>query len=84
MDTAKDQNKLLNSIRDFWPIILFLVSLIILGVRFEGRLNAVEQRLSMVETKAEQNSVFNNDVRAQLAEIKVTLQFIKQALTDKP
>lgn len=72
----------LQFLRDNWVILAFMVGIIVSWTQFQGRVAALEVDVARHDSTIDQNSSTVNTLIADIREIKVSLEFIKDQLAD--
>lgn len=77
MTPIHKMNEALKSLKDYWFIIVFIGTIIVGWVQFDARITANEKDIGVLQAQV---AVQNNTLvtlQTNLAEIKTTLEFIK-------
>ena len=82
--TEKPSKNALEVIKENWFIVLFIGGMVLTWGRFEFKVNNQETRLAEVESSQKAADSSYVDLRVQLAEIKVSLDYIKDKVAAKP
>jgi uncharacterized coiled-coil protein SlyX len=73
-------NEALKSLKDYWFIIVFIGTLIVTWTQFDSRISSLERNDSAQDTKIETIIDKLSDFQTGQAEIKTTVEFIKNNL----
>lgn len=72
----------LKFLRDNWVLLAFMVGIIISWTQFQGKVTALEIDVARHDVTILQNSSTVNTLITDIAEIKTSLEFIKDQLAD--
>jgi uncharacterized coiled-coil protein SlyX len=67
----------MKSVKENWIVLAFIVSLIVTWTQFQSRINSLESRMTISESKLEQTMSIVQNINVSLAQIQTTLDFIK-------
>lgn len=78
-----------DAITKYWTIVVFIGGIIISWARYESKnkeqdksIADIEKRLAYTETKLEAHTQLTNNINNDIAIIKTTLEYIKQAIEE--
>ena len=82
MSTGFKMNEsFLQPLKEYWFILVFLVSLVVTWTQFDSRIKALEVAVAKQELRTEAINTSLVILQTNIAEIKTTLDFIKTAIT---
>lgn len=71
---------LLKFLKEYWFVIVFIVSIIMTWTQFSTRITALEVQYSKLESKVESTNTQVSMIQSDIAEVKANIQFIKDYL----
>lgn len=75
-----EMNEALKSLKDYWFILMFIGTIVVGWVQFDGRISQSEKDISLLKSQYETQNITLNNMQNNLVEIKTTLEFIKNNL----
>lgn len=73
--------QILNSVKNYWFILLFVSGMIVTWANYQNSINNHEKRLDILEAKIVLSETTANEIKIRLAEIQTTLKFIEAQLS---
>jgi len=71
----------MKTLRENWMILVFIVSMIITWTQFQNRIATLELSVAKLDSRVEANVGTLTGLKTDIAEIKVSLEYIKTALS---
>ena len=78
--TPQEMNEALKSLKDYWFVLIFIGTIIVTWTQFDSRITANEKNIIALETQAVTSAASLVVIQTNIAEIKATLEFIKNNL----
>lgn len=72
--------KTLKTIKDYWVILAFIVSIVVTWTTFDTRLSALEENQSEIIIIQKERDVQYSQLQVDIAEIKTSIEFIREKL----
>lgn len=79
----KDGKNLLDLLSEYWFLIFFIGGMAVTWGSFTNRINTIESRTNILETRIQEASNSLNEVKGGIIRIETSLQFIKEQITSK-
>lgn len=72
-----------NQIIKHWPLVVFLAGFLVTWGVFSNRISTLEQKQAVIEAKQDKQDEQSSDLKADVAEIKAGIEFLKEAVKNK-
>lgn len=81
MSNQPQERKLLDNLKDYWPLIIFVGLVIVAWANIKSQVDQNTNRISQLEIEIRANNVTFLQLQKDIVEIKTTLEFIRKQIT---